>query len=103
MRCVKALDGRPIAVSGARDGVIRVWDIQKGICLRTLEGHESSVRALDVAGNVAITGSYDHTARVSSALLAISDMTAGLKFSIDDCYAVVECRYWGVYENLPRP
>ncbi|KAF9517135.1 hypothetical protein BS47DRAFT_1371519 [Hydnum rufescens UP504] len=64
VRCVKALDGRPIAVSGARDGVIRVWDIQKGICLRVLEGHESSVRALDIAGNVAITGSYDHTARL---------------------------------------
>lgn len=66
---MKALDGRPIAVSASRDGLIRVWDIQKGICLRVLEGHTSSVRSLDVAGNVCVTGSYDCTARVSLSLV----------------------------------
>jgi WD40 repeat protein len=66
IRCVKALDGRPVAVSASRDGVARVWDIQKGICLRVLEGHTNSVRSLDVAGNVCVTASYDTTARVSN-------------------------------------
>ncbi len=64
IRCVKALDGRPIAVSASRNGQLRVWDIEKGYCLRVLEGHEASVRALDVVGNVAVSGSYDYTARV---------------------------------------
>lgn len=64
MRCVKVLDGRPIAVSGSRDATLRVWDIQKGICLHVLTGHASSVRALDVAGNVAASASYDCQAKV---------------------------------------
>ena len=64
LRCVKALDGRPIAVSASRNGQMRVWDVEKGYCLRTLKGHEASVRALDVVGNIAVSGSYDHTARV---------------------------------------
>lgn len=68
IRCVKALDGRPVAVSASRDGIARVWDIQKGICLRVLEGHTSSVRNLDVAGNVCVTASYDTTARVSTVM-----------------------------------
>ncbi|KAF8318745.1 WD40 repeat-like protein [Clavulina sp. PMI_390] len=64
IRCVKAVDGRPVAVSASRDGVARVWDIQKGICLRVLEGHTESVRSLDVAGNICVTASYDTTARL---------------------------------------
>ncbi|KAF8329429.1 WD40-repeat-containing domain protein [Cantharellus anzutake] len=64
IRCVKALDGRPMAVSASRNGQLRVWDVEKGYCLRILQGHEGSVRALDVVGNVAVSGSYDYTARL---------------------------------------
>jgi len=64
VRCVKALDGRPVAVSASRNGQLRVWDVEKGYCLRLLQGHEASVRALDVVGNVAVSGSYDYTARL---------------------------------------
>lgn len=46
-----------------------MWDIQKGICLRVLEGHTGSVRSLDVAGNVCVTASYDTTARVSAVMV----------------------------------
>jgi F-box and WD-40 domain protein CDC4 len=67
VRCVKVVDGRPIAVSGSRDFTLRVWDIENGILLHTLEGHTQSVRCIEVAGNQVVSGSYDYTCRVSSA------------------------------------
>ncbi|KAF5316313.1 hypothetical protein D9619_006831 [Psilocybe cf. subviscida] len=38
----------PLALTGARDATIRVWDIRLGYCVRVLEGHTGSVRCLDV-------------------------------------------------------
>ena len=37
-------DGRR-AVSGSSDKTLRVWDLESGACLRTLEGHSDGVRA----------------------------------------------------------
>lgn len=31
-------------VSGSSDNTIRIWDIECGACLRTLEGHDDLVR-----------------------------------------------------------
>ncbi|WVQ85141.1 hypothetical protein IAT38_007306 [Cryptococcus sp. DSM 104549] len=64
IRCLKVVDGRPIAVSGSRDYTLKVWDIEKGELLHTLSGHEHSVRCVEVAGNMAVSGSYDHCARL---------------------------------------
>jgi len=64
VRCLRVLDARPVAVSGSRDGSIRVWDIQRGLALRLLSGHRKSVRAIEVCGNKIVSGSYDTTARV---------------------------------------
>lgn len=64
IRCLKALHGRPIAVTGSRDRTVRVWDIQRGKMLRVLEGHDQSVRCIDVCGNICVSGSYDTTCRV---------------------------------------
>lgn len=65
IRCIRVLHNRPIAVSGSRDGTVRVWDIQRGRALRVLQGHQHSVRCLDVCGNKIVSGSYDTTCRVS--------------------------------------
>lgn len=65
IRCIRVLDNRPLAVSGSRDGTVRVWDIQRGRCVRVLRGHEQSVRTLDCEGNRVVSGSYDATVRVS--------------------------------------
>ena len=65
IRCLKVLDGRPIAVSGSRDSTLRVWDIEKGVLLHLLSGHQHSVRCIEVAGNKVVSGSYDCTCRVS--------------------------------------
>lgn len=53
------IDGCPIAVSGSRDSTLKIWDIQKGVLLLTLVGHESPVRCIDVAGNLVASGSQD--------------------------------------------
>ena len=35
-----------LVVSGSSDNTIRLWDIECGACLRTLEGHEELVRCI---------------------------------------------------------
>lgn len=51
-------------MTGSRDATLRVWDVQRGRCLRVLAGHAGSVRCLDVFGNRVVSGSYDTTCRV---------------------------------------
>ena len=68
VRCLKVVDGKPLAVSGSRDNSVRVWDIEKGQLVHTMNGHIASVRCLDTSGNMAVSGSYDYTCRVSGAL-----------------------------------
>jgi hypothetical protein len=69
IRCLKVLDGRPIAVSGSRDATMRVWDIETGRLVHLLVGHHHSVRCIEVSGNKVVSGSYDATCRVSSNIL----------------------------------
>jgi WD40 repeat protein len=53
------------AVSGSYDGTLRVWDLETGQTLRTLEGHTASVKAVAVVNSrSAVSGSYDGTLRV---------------------------------------
>lgn len=66
IRCIKVLPHRAIAVSGSRDYTLRVWDIHRGRCLHTLRGHTKSVRCVEVWGNMAVSGSYDNTAKVTN-------------------------------------
>ena len=69
---MRMLHGRPIAVTGSRDGTVRVWDVQKGRAVRCLEGHAGSVRCLDVNGRRAVSGSYDTTCRVGFCFESLS-------------------------------
>ncbi len=66
IRCLKVIDGRPIAVSGSRDASLKVWDIEKGVLVHSLQGHLHSVRCIEIAGNQLVSGSYDCTCRVSN-------------------------------------
>lgn len=72
MRCMRVIDGRPIAVSGSRDATLRVWNIEKGTAMHQLVGHSHSVRCIEVSGNKVVSGSYDATCRVS-VLVSLSD------------------------------
>lgn len=57
-------DGRRV-VSGAEDGMLRVWDLATGKCERGLIGHSGPVRALTLTpdGRRAISGGDDSTLR----------------------------------------
>ena len=58
-------DGRR-AVSGSRDHTVRVWDLERGVCVATLEGHQEAVVcvALTSDGRRAVSGSADRRVRV---------------------------------------
>ncbi|EST07268.2 WD40 repeat [Kalmanozyma brasiliensis GHG001] len=64
VRCLKVLDGKPIAVSGSRDSTLRVWNVETGEQVHLLAGHQHSVRCIEVAGNQVASGSYDGTCRI---------------------------------------
>jgi WD40 repeat protein len=62
-------NGAPIAVTGSRDGTLRLWDLARGVPLGPpLDGHAGGVTALAAArvngGPVAVTGGADHMIRI---------------------------------------
>ncbi|KAK2467345.1 hypothetical protein APHAL10511_000580 [Amanita phalloides] len=60
--------GQPnaLVISGGCDKVLRVWDIESGLCIYELRGHTSTIRCIRVLDNrpIAVTGSRDTTLRV---------------------------------------
>lgn len=58
-------DGR-FAVSGSVDGTVRVWNIEKGDCIRVFEGHKGAVECVKVTPDCrhVISGSRDGTVRL---------------------------------------
>ncbi|KAI1326316.1 mitochondrial division protein [Xylariaceae sp. FL0255] len=51
-------------VTASLDDTVKVWDLNAGRCIGSLEGHTASVRALQVEDNILITGSADATIRL---------------------------------------
>lgn len=51
-------------VSGALDDTVRVWDLHAGRCVGNLEGHQASVRYLQVEDNIVATGSMDASVKL---------------------------------------
>jgi WD40 repeat protein len=53
-------------VSGSLDNTLRVWDLESGETLRTLQGQTSSVTAVALTpdGGRVVSGSWDNTLRV---------------------------------------
>lgn len=51
-------------VSSAFDDTVRVWDLNLGRCVGLLEGHQASVRCLQVDENMVATGSMDASIRL---------------------------------------
>ncbi len=58
-------DGR-FALSGSDDQTLRLWDLQSGAVLRTLEGHTElgDACAMTPDGRFALSGSADQTLRL---------------------------------------
>ncbi|GIJ86251.1 mitochondrial fission protein [Aspergillus pseudoviridinutans] len=51
-------------VSAALDDTVRVWDLNIGRCTGFLEGHNASVRCLQVEDNIVATGSMDASVKL---------------------------------------
>lgn len=51
-------------VTAAFDDTVRVWDLNLGRCIGLLEGHQASVRCLQVEDSIVVTGSMDASIRL---------------------------------------
>ena len=51
-------------VTSALDDTVRVWDLNLGRCIGLLEGHQASVRCLQVEDSIVATGSMDASIRL---------------------------------------
>jgi WD40 repeat protein len=78
-------DGRR-AVSASDDHTLKVWDVDSGREVRTLEGHSDSVNgvALSGDGRRAVSASRDHT-------LKVWDVDSGKVLTSFNCDAAARC------------
>ena len=63
---VYSKDGSRHIISGSNDRTIRVWNIETGETIATLEGHRSEVTAVSLSpdNTQIVTGSWDDTVRI---------------------------------------
>jgi WD40 repeat protein/serine/threonine protein kinase len=55
-----------LLVTGSKDHTLKLWEVNKGLCQRTLEGHADAVNAVcfSATGRHAVSGSSDRTLRL---------------------------------------
>lgn len=57
--------GSLLLASCSRDTSVKIWDVNSGWCLKSLQPHSDWVRCLDVFGEYLITGCQDSTLRLT--------------------------------------
>jgi F-box/WD-40 domain protein MET30 len=63
-------DKKPCIISASLDNTIKVWDVEGGVCQRTLFGHIEGVWDVDVDKLRIVSASHDRTLKVSLILIA---------------------------------
>ncbi len=74
------------AVTGSRDGTVRVWGLRRGVCKHVLSGHEGAAWEVAIApdGQTAVSGGSDNTLRVWD--LVRGSCRRLVRFSYDSVY-----------------
>ncbi|HEV7904157.1 MAG TPA: TIR domain-containing protein, partial [Pyrinomonadaceae bacterium] len=90
------------AVSGSADKTVKVWEVETGKCLATLEGHAGVVYGVAITedGKVAVSGAVDKTVKVwevetgkcLATLEGHTDMVLGVSVTADGRLAVSSSR-----------
>jgi U3 small nucleolar RNA-associated protein 13 len=50
--------------SSSVDGVVKIWNLKKQVCVSTIEMHDEKIWALDVRGKNILTGGGDSTIKI---------------------------------------
>ncbi|KAH8718616.1 Vegetative incompatibility protein HET-E-1 [Beauveria bassiana] len=66
IRALQLLSDGNTLVSASKDGIIKVWSLEKSECIQELSAHEGAVRCLgvDQSRHLLVSGSSDRTVRV---------------------------------------
>ena len=98
-------DGRRV-VSGSSDKTLKVWDVETGKCVATLEGHSAWVIGVAVFpdGQRVVSGSWDNTLKVWD--LATGECLATLEGHSECVLCGVRCTFvliWLRRRSLASP
>lgn len=62
--CVRICDSLNVVMTGSYDKTVRIWNLETGELIRTLEGHTRCVRALQFDSAKLVTGAMDNTLKI---------------------------------------
>jgi F-box/WD-40 domain protein MET30 len=65
-----ANEKKPVVISASLDNTLKVWDVEKGVCEKTMFGHIEGVWDVDVDKLRVVSGSHDRTLKVRLPSLA---------------------------------
>ena len=104
VRCVTVTPDGKLAVSGAEDKTLRVWDLEAGTLTATLTGHRDAVTCASLTpdGKRAVSGSADKTLRLWDLETGTCAATlTGHKGAVS-CLALAPKRMWAVSGSWDR-
>ncbi|CAM6004056.1 unnamed protein product [Sphagnum balticum] len=83
---IHKINNKEQLVTGSEDHTVRVWNVQTGECVHTLEGHTATVHCVAFDGNTIVSGSVDKTVCIWRA-----------PYNTDDCKRVLNEHAGWVY------
>ena len=84
--------------TGSQDKTIRLWSLKDGRCLQTLTGHSKGIWCIRFfSKNMLISGSYDHTIKVSVMSHCVTKQTF---IVCVHCVTFSNQSEWGVYLRI---